>query len=36
MATNKKISRLIEALEGNWQAEMTGFHTYSALAVLSI
>lgn len=32
MATNKKISRLIEALEGNWQAEMTGFHTYSALA----
>ena len=24
--------KLREALEGNWQAEMTGFHTYSALA----
>ena len=24
--------KLREALEGNWEAEMTGFHTYSALA----
>ena len=24
--------RLIEALQANWQAEMSGFHTYSALA----
>ena len=24
--------KLREAIEGNWQAEMTGFHTYSALA----
>ena len=28
-ARNKKI---LAALEGNWQAEMEGFHTYTALA----
>ena len=30
--TDRKTNRLLAALEGNWQAEMTGFHTYSALA----
>jgi len=32
MTTNGKRSRLIRALEDNWQAEMTGFYTYGALA----
>jgi len=32
MTTSGKNSRLIEVLNGNWQAEMTGFYTYSALA----
>ena len=31
-ATGRAQSRLIEALQGNWQAEMSGFHTYNTLA----
>ena len=27
-----KLKKIIAALEGNWQAEMEGFHTYQALA----
>jgi VIT1/CCC1 family predicted Fe2+/Mn2+ transporter/rubrerythrin len=27
-----KIKKILAALEGNWQAEMEGFHTYTALA----
>jgi VIT1/CCC1 family predicted Fe2+/Mn2+ transporter/rubrerythrin len=27
-----KLKKVLEALEGNWQAEMEGFHTYNALA----
>jgi VIT1/CCC1 family predicted Fe2+/Mn2+ transporter/rubrerythrin len=29
---DKRARRLLAALEGNWQAEMTGFHTYNTLA----
>jgi vacuolar iron transporter family protein len=32
MTANEKISRLVQTLEGNWQAEMSGFYTYSTLA----
>jgi hypothetical protein len=32
MTANGKISRLVQTLEGNWQAEMSGFYTYSTLA----
>jgi VIT1/CCC1 family predicted Fe2+/Mn2+ transporter/rubrerythrin len=32
MIAKEKVSSLLQALEGNWQAEMTGFCTYSALA----
>src|ERR1700731_4441914 len=31
-ASGRAQNRLIEALQGNWQAEMSGFHTYSTLA----
>ncbi len=27
-----KLKKVLEALEGNWQAEMEGYHTYQALA----
>ncbi len=27
-----KLKKVLEALEGNWQAEMEGFHTYTTLA----
>jgi VIT1/CCC1 family predicted Fe2+/Mn2+ transporter/rubrerythrin len=30
--TNSDTNKLLAALEANWQAEMEGFHTYSALA----
>lgn len=29
---NSRASRLLRALEANWQTEMTGFHTYSTLS----
>ncbi len=32
MPANGKRGRLLAALDGNWQTEMTGFHTYTALA----
>ncbi len=36
MATTKlnsaKLKKVLAALEGNWQAEMEGHHTYLALA----
>jgi vacuolar iron transporter family protein len=32
MTANGKMSRLVQTLEGNWQAEMSGFYTYSTLA----
>jgi VIT1/CCC1 family predicted Fe2+/Mn2+ transporter len=30
--SNGKAKKILAALEGNWQAEMEGFHTYNALA----
>jgi vacuolar iron transporter family protein len=30
--TSGETKKLLAALEANWQAEMEGFHTYSALA----
>ncbi len=30
--SSAKTKRILTALEGNWQAEMEGFHTYTALA----
>ncbi len=30
--SNAKTKKILTALEGNWQAEMEGFHTYTALA----
>jgi rubrerythrin len=27
-----KLKKVLAALEGNWQAEMEGYHTYQALA----
>jgi VIT1/CCC1 family predicted Fe2+/Mn2+ transporter/rubrerythrin len=30
--SNAKLKKVLEALEGNWQAEMEGYHTYTALA----
>jgi VIT1/CCC1 family predicted Fe2+/Mn2+ transporter/rubrerythrin len=30
--SNGKTKKILAALEGNWQAEMEGFHTYNALA----
>jgi VIT1/CCC1 family predicted Fe2+/Mn2+ transporter/rubrerythrin len=30
--TEAKIKKILAALEGNWQAEMEGYHTYQALA----
>ncbi len=32
MPKDKKHKNLLQALEGNWQTEMTGFYTYKALA----
>ncbi len=36
MATNTltgaRLSKVLAALEANWQAEMEGYHTYQALA----
>jgi VIT1/CCC1 family predicted Fe2+/Mn2+ transporter/rubrerythrin len=32
MSGDAKQSRLLQALESNWQAEMTGYYTYGALA----
>ncbi len=32
MPANGKRGRLLAALQGNWQTEITGFHTYTALA----
>ena len=32
MAAKNGAGRLLEALEANWQTEMSGFHTYAALA----
>ncbi len=32
MPANGKRGRLLTALNGNWQTEMTGFHTYTVLA----
>jgi vacuolar iron transporter family protein len=29
---NAKVKKVLAALEGNWQAEMEGYHTYTALA----
>jgi VIT1/CCC1 family predicted Fe2+/Mn2+ transporter/rubrerythrin len=31
---NVKLKKILAALEGNWQAEMEGYHTYQALADL--
>jgi hypothetical protein len=30
--SNSETEKLLAALEANWQAEMEGFHTYTALA----
>ena len=30
--SNAKLKKVLAALEGNWQAEMEGYHTYQALA----
>jgi VIT1/CCC1 family predicted Fe2+/Mn2+ transporter/rubrerythrin len=30
--SSNKLQKVLEALEGNWQAEMEGFHTYRTLA----
>ncbi len=30
--TGARLKKVLEALEANWQAEMTGYHTYKALA----
>src|ERR1035437_8796863 len=30
--SSAKLKKVLEALEGNWQAEMEGYHTYLALA----
>jgi VIT1/CCC1 family predicted Fe2+/Mn2+ transporter len=30
--TGPRLTRVLEALEGNWQAEMEGYHTYQTLA----
>ena len=30
--TNARMKKVLAALEGNWQAEMEGYHTYQALA----
>jgi vacuolar iron transporter family protein len=30
--TGTRLKKVLEALEGNWQAEMTGYHTYNTLA----
>jgi VIT1/CCC1 family predicted Fe2+/Mn2+ transporter/rubrerythrin len=32
LLTNAKLKKILAALEGNWQAEMEGYHTYNALA----
>jgi VIT1/CCC1 family predicted Fe2+/Mn2+ transporter/rubrerythrin len=32
MPSNAKTQKILAALEGNWQAEMEGYHTYNALA----
>jgi VIT1/CCC1 family predicted Fe2+/Mn2+ transporter/rubrerythrin len=32
MPSNAKIQKILAALEGNWQTEMEGYHTYNALA----
>jgi len=32
MLGNAKLKKVLAALEGNWQAEMEGYHTYQALA----
>ncbi len=32
LLNNAKTRKILAALEGNWQAEMEGFHTYTALA----
>ena len=32
MLTGAKTKKILAALEGNWQAEMEGYHTYQALA----
>jgi VIT1/CCC1 family predicted Fe2+/Mn2+ transporter/rubrerythrin len=31
-ASGRALNRLIEVLQGNWQTEMSGFHTYNTLA----
>lgn len=30
--TAQRTKKILAALEGNWQAEMEGYHTYNALA----
>ena len=30
--TGARLKKILEALEGNWQAEMEGYHTYQTLA----
>ncbi|MGC9159262.1 MAG: VIT1/CCC1 transporter family protein [Terracidiphilus sp.] len=30
--SNAKVKKVLAALEGNWQAEMAGYHTYQAMA----
>ena len=32
MLPGARTKKILAALEGNWQAEMEGFHTYTALA----
>jgi VIT1/CCC1 family predicted Fe2+/Mn2+ transporter len=32
VTADKRVASLLAALEGNWQAEMTGFYTYTTLA----
>ncbi|MGB7548699.1 MAG: rubrerythrin family protein, partial [Terracidiphilus sp.] len=30
--SNARLKKVLAALEGNWRAEMEGYHTYQALA----